>query len=55
MESEHPLQKSRWLLCWTKGLTEVEVLQKLRARFRAAEGEDPMKAEEVTDDQLSVV
>ena len=33
----------------------VDVLNKLRARFRAVEGEDPMKAEEVTDDQLSVV
>ena len=32
-----------------------EVLRKLRARFRAVEGEDPMKCEEVTDDQLSVV
>ena len=26
-----------------------------RGRFRALEGEDPMKAEEVTDDQLSVL
>ena len=33
----------------------MEVLNKLRARFRAVEGEDQMKAEEVTDDQLSVV
>ena len=33
----------------------MEVLNKLRARFRAVEGEDPMKAEEVTNDQLSVV
>ena len=33
----------------------MEVLNKLRARFRAVEGEDPMKAEEVTDDQLSVI
>ena len=33
----------------------LEVLGKLRARFRAVEGEDPMKAEEVTDDQLSVI
>ena len=32
-----------------------EVLRKLRARFRAVEGEDPMKTEEVTDDQLSAV
>ena len=33
----------------------MEVLNKLRARFRAVEGEDPMKADEVTDDQLSVI
>ena len=33
----------------------LEILRKLRARFRADEGEDPMKTEEVTDDQLSVV
>ena len=33
----------------------LEILRKLRARFRAVEGEDPMKTEEVTDDQLSVV
>ena len=33
----------------------LEVLRKLRARFRAVEGEDPMKAEEVIDDQLSVI
>ena len=33
----------------------LEVFRKLRARFRAVEGEDPMKAEEVTDDQLSVI
>ena len=30
----------------------LEVLRTLRARFR---GEDPMKAEEVTDDQLLVI
>ena len=32
-----------------------EILRKLRARFRADEGEDPMNTEEVTDDQLFVV
>ena len=35
---------------WTR-----EELIALRGRFRALEGEDPMKAEEVTDDQLSVL
>ena len=32
-----------------------EDLSALRGRFRSLEGEDPMKAEEVTDDQLSVL
>ena len=32
-----------------------EDLNALRGRFRSLEGEDPMKAEEVTDDQLSVL
>ena len=50
----------RSLQCLIKHRTEKskespEILRKLRARFRAIEGEDPMKTEEVTDDQLSVV
>ena len=32
-----------------------EELNVLRSRYRSLEGEDPMKAEEVTDDQLSVL
>ena len=32
-----------------------EDLNALRSRFRSLEGEDPMKAEDVTDDQLSVL
>ena len=32
-----------------------EDLNALRGRFESLEGEDPMKAEEVTDDQLSVL
>ena len=33
----------------------LEALQKLRTRFSSLEGADTMEAEEVTDDQLSVV
>ena len=32
-----------------------EELNLLRSRYRSVEGEDPMKSEEVTDDQLSVL
>ena len=36
--------------CWSR-----EELNLLRSRYRSVEGEDPMKSEEVTDDQLSVL